>query len=432
MDWTPQSIRYVLLELVRETPLACRALYRVEEVVFTTEVPTLSVSIAERSVLYINPEFCKEHLRSEVEVKAVLMHEFFHILLGHTEKFTFSTPLHNLALDAIINAMIHRIFGEEYSSFFQRFYQGKGWQALLQPSRENSRLDFTLLAIHRKIYEGGISSDDLHAYLSYLEDSVEAEALGGIVFIGNHKAGNGYAMSQVLQNSLEQYKEFLSEQMNSGRSSSSFAHESIQWNGDKASIAMEWRRKTRAILLSCLVPGGKISKNPKRYTAYLPILHGKDRRSLISSFATEVIPLAHHALWGPGVKELVNVYLDVSYSMKDELEALLKLLKYFSAEFRFKCWSFSTVITPATLNAQGFSGHTSGGTDLGCVLEHIANTRCAKALIVTDGYVGPIDMALLSRATKRRKIAVLVSPQGNTSDLEAAGMFWEKLSSLAV
>ena len=98
-------------ELIEENPLAIRAVLKVLRIEFTDTVPTLAVTCEARPRLLVNLAFVGEHCRTEAHVKAVICHEFLHVLLRHTERFTTLTPAEHLALDAVINAIIHRSLG---------------------------------------------------------------------------------------------------------------------------------------------------------------------------------------------------------------------------------------------------------------------------------------------------------------------------------
>jgi len=140
MEWTEQQIRYVIQDMTSENPLACRALFKIADVEFTGKVPTMAVSLSGNPILKINLDFCRKHLRSENDVKAVLLHEFLHVLLLHTEKYKISNPLLNIALDAIINSIIYRYKGMDYAGFFARFYKWEGISLLLRPELMNCRM----------------------------------------------------------------------------------------------------------------------------------------------------------------------------------------------------------------------------------------------------------------------------------------------------
>lgn len=134
MQITKKHFNSILLELIEENPIASRGILRACKVVFTKDVPTLAITISGEPVLCVNLEFVNEHCRTETHIKAVLIHECLHVLLNHTERFKCVTPSINLALDAVINAIIHRSFGSEYSGMMSAYYaNAEGTLRLLRP-----------------------------------------------------------------------------------------------------------------------------------------------------------------------------------------------------------------------------------------------------------------------------------------------------------
>ncbi|MFP6904686.1 MAG: hypothetical protein VCG02_05660, partial [Verrucomicrobiota bacterium] len=139
MKMTESLFRQVLLDLIDENPIACSALLSIAKVEFTREVPTLAVTLEEHPVLKVNPDFCARHLHTETDAQSVILHEFLHVLLNHTERFKRMDPGLNLALDAVINHIIQRSCGEAYGDFFRRYYaRASGMAALLVPLRKNA------------------------------------------------------------------------------------------------------------------------------------------------------------------------------------------------------------------------------------------------------------------------------------------------------
>jgi hypothetical protein len=128
------EVRALLGELIDENPFATRAVLKILAVEFTETVPTLAVTAEERPRLLINLEFVREHCRTAEHVKAVLCREFLHVLLRHTSLQGPLTPARHLALDAVINAIIHRALGEAYSGLMSEYYKDAwGLMQLLRP-----------------------------------------------------------------------------------------------------------------------------------------------------------------------------------------------------------------------------------------------------------------------------------------------------------
>ena len=82
---------------------------------------------------------------------------------------------------------------------------------------------------------------------------------------------------------------------------------------------------------------------------------------------------------------------------------------------------FSTVVSPISLqDLQRGRIETTGGTDIGCVVDHALKHRVSKVLLVTDGYVGP-PTAAQRKAIHRSglDIRVALTPEGWRKDLNA-------------
>jgi len=72
---------------------------------------------------------------------------------------------------------------------------------------------------------------------------------------------------------------------------------------------------------------------------------------------------------------------------------------------------------------------TSGGTSLECVLEHVAKTRPACAVIVTDGYVEQIPRKRVA-ALAATRLHAIVTRDGNPAPLKSAGIAYSQLGRL--
>ncbi len=70
----------------------------------------------------MNLDSSSRHCHSDAKVKAVICHEFLHVLLRHTERRTPLTRARHLAFDAVINAIIHREHGPGASEMMSDYY----------------------------------------------------------------------------------------------------------------------------------------------------------------------------------------------------------------------------------------------------------------------------------------------------------------------
>jgi hypothetical protein len=141
-------------ELIDDNPFAVRAVLQILQVSFTESVPTLAVSCETQPRFLVNLDFIARHCHSENHVKAVIVHEFLHVLLRHTESVGPLTRARHIAFDAVINAIICRTQGQEWASFFQSYYARAGGIAkLLRPPTPTEQSEFwsigNLSAINR-------------------------------------------------------------------------------------------------------------------------------------------------------------------------------------------------------------------------------------------------------------------------------------------
>ena len=134
----PQDLTRRVLDAVPAGSYAMQALLSLARIEVSTDVPTAAVSCERRPALLINPDFVAAHCRTDEHLFMLVMHELYHVLLGHTRLYRVMTPAHNLAFDAVINAMLFARFpAVPYTSFFLDLYQRRGRP--LPPSRSPGR-----------------------------------------------------------------------------------------------------------------------------------------------------------------------------------------------------------------------------------------------------------------------------------------------------
>ncbi len=163
-------------------------------IAYSRKIPTAAVQTGVPPKLLFNREFVDERCRTDEHLLMLLMHEMYHLVLGHTRLFPLVTPAHNFAFDAVINAMICKSMpGYEYVSFFTGLYRDEGIEALLRPpeswspereGRARWKLKGDLLEAHKALYteEGDLTYRDIF-------DLVVARIIAGteVALLGNHR-----------------------------------------------------------------------------------------------------------------------------------------------------------------------------------------------------------------------------------------------------
>ncbi|MDO9694370.1 MAG: hypothetical protein Q7W56_06530 [Candidatus Latescibacteria bacterium] len=452
-----KRFRSILLELVDENPFAIRAALRILEVEFTNAVPTLAVTCADRPRLLVNLAFVREHCTSDDEVKAVICHEFLHVILRHTEQRQMLTPARHLAVDAVINAIIHRQYGPGYSGMMGRYYaDAAGRQKLLRPmngeehdwlSAHSGRDEYPQLPYWIRawssLYAGRLIVDDIEALATHLAGMVSGTPGAGPFTFGDDGGddagdllGNHDELGRELSGPLQETLEKSMREMNGRGIWRSPGGRGVGCNSYEALVASaeaplrQWRATTLAILRRHLTPdrlSRRCIESPHEYR--LPVLSPQDRRAFLRSQWAPFLPEAGWGGTAPRHTGTAQVYLDVSGSMSAEMPHLVALLGQLSGLIRRPFWAFSDTVAPAVIERGALKAQTTGGTSMSCVLEHLVRTRPTAAVVVTDGYIEALDRQLVAK-TAGTQLHALVSRDGSPAALERAGIACTQLPAL--
>lgn len=433
MNWTEQRIRAIITDLTMENPMACRSLLEIAEIQFTEQVPTMAVSLSDRPVLKINMTFCHKHLKSENDVKCVLLHEFLHVLLMHTSIYKDCDTLLNVALDAIINAIICRTAGPDYAGFFERFYPPTVPAILLRPvanwfDPNVKGISDTWRRIHNLIYTKGYCADDLHELLIELKQNDQNGDWNNLVFLGNHEP----------EDISESNKKVLNDIMEKMTGVDIWKHYHQPGHGGHNKQAehnvrnfrmQRWRKSATELIRKCLTPQKQAPIKCAVSTVTMPVLSSGDRRAFLRFRSGGIIPQAVHELLTPIRQEQATVYLDVSGSMDRELETIATLLHQLREWIRLPLLAFSDEVCEARFQNGKLLFNTSGGTTIDCVFDHIRAKQISTALIITDGYLGSMSGKTIA-GIQKEKIHFLLTSIHSTTNITDAGFPYRALPPL--
>jgi len=442
----------VYRELIEENPFAVRAVLKILEIEFSDAAETLAVTCEERPRLLVNLGFVTEHCKTDAHLKAVICHEFLHVLLRHTERFDHLAPAEHIALDAVINAIIHRELGPEYSGMMSQFYAretgvtrilrafGEADKEALHGHRRSqhgtaSRREFQFLFHWSKLYLGHYTADDIFGLVKDLTQPDGQEPvplLGGHCGSGSPGGGSFPEITGVLRAAVERS---LRSMNGSGIWRSPRAHgvgaDAYAEVFQSADVGVErWKRETFAVLKRLLRPDPKAKRSERRPCEYsLPVLSSGDRRAALRSLWSPFLP---ESRWEGTHRDRggsAHVYLDVSGSMDAEMPLVIALLQRLQGHIHRPLFAFSDEVAPARIVKGKLLAETSGGTSMSCVLEHLAATRPPSALVVTDGYIERVREELVARAGATQ-LHALVTRDGSSAELAAAGIPYTQLGRL--
>ena len=431
----PERFMSLIRELMDENPFAIRPFLKVAEVVFTDTVPTLAVTREASPRLLVNLGFLKAHCRGDAQVKAVIFHEFLHILLRHTEGHGPLTPAEHLAMDAVINAIIHRQLGPTASAMMSRYYaEAEGLMRLLRPPADGERIHehagrAFFGAPWEALYEGRLMVDDIRELAEGMTRRPTQVVLAPGQLLGNHEDDPRLPLPEALQEALGQSLRA----MNGGgiwRSPRGYeallpAYEALMAGVPEAQ--RQWQRTALKVLREYLLPDRlSRARQPHPRESLLPVLSPSDRRAFLQALWSPVLPASRWELSQERPRGTAQIYLDVSGSMNAEMPLLIGLLNRLRSHIRMPFWAFSTVVAPARISKGVLKADTTGGTSLACVLEHIKATRPEAAVIITDGYIESVPKALV-RATGGTRLHTLLTRDGSGTELSRAGLSYTQL-----
>ena len=433
------------------------------DIVFSDEVPTAGVQCTRAPTLLLNPAFVEEYCERDGHLLMLVMHELQHVILGHTTLFPRLTLAHNIAFDAVINAMLCRQFPSEadffratntWDEFPHRLLRpAPGWPHEPEPlpgdASDSER------ELHDLLYNDRDQQVTYHELFELLLGQLDPDQrLTDVVLLGDHGgpggAGEGdeqavrdATLRDVLRRIVEGWPP--PDQDLSGRDQGRMPR---NWALDPAASARaELRRALRRLLVRAGViqrarGGRRRSTQVEREVAVRTVLPQlNDRRARAWARLHGRPPV----LWRGQVQTtrrlsrpqpVAHVYLDISGSMNQALPTLAAALRAPHASGELRLFVFSTVIDearPGDLARQTFAN--TGGTRIGCVLEHLEQIppqkRPRRVVLITDGYVGAVSADTLQAL----KVSLYVGHyalygDASVNDLAAVSRHVEVLPSL--
>ena len=449
------------------------SLFRVR---FSDKTETACVTCGDSPELLLNKDFIEAHCQTDEHLFMLVMHELYHVILGHTRLFPRSTEVRNLVFDAVINAMLCSLFPKpEFTSFFTDYYPSDKMPfALLRPKGEGTP---SVAESALNLLYGGSDTGTYHdVYEVLLESGCVKEItvlLGGgrgaTALPGDGRArtpcapddGDGRARSPsapdgddgrartpcaphpILLGSHGDEDEAMSPEMKE------LIHKIIsKWPSPdrplhgqdlgaeerergfdaEADPAIRLRRGIRCLMRRAAIPGKKevrrrsVREMVCETATFLPDWHDRSHEAREVAFGDALIYSTSTRLQRPASRDnrQAFVYFDVSGSVAEQVPSVAQALLPYCRGGLCTVHVFSTVVHPASVRdlvARKFS--STGGTDINCVLKHILELpprrRPRAAVIITDGFTGKPDTTLAKRfrAARMRLFVGLVKTDAN-------------------
>jgi len=450
MTDTDQDLAERLSRALPAATYELEMLCRVAGIQWSRSIPTAAVTCGDRTRLLVNPDFVAEHCRLDEHLFLLVMHELWHVLLAHTRLYSRPTAAHNIAFDAIINAGLARQHcAPEYLEFFEGLNPADAFPALLlrppvgwpeRPQYPTAGPEGTARIV-RALYPRSNERTFEPTYDELLElidsDRLRPSVHGRPTLLGDHDDGVGEARDRAATDD-DLFGDVVRRIVATwppppfplgGRDAG--GNLAPGWGGVLDPPVQDVRRAFVAVVRRSL--GVRSGGYRRRTRIEVPTVGGA---GVLPNARDRLAPArrllgAPNTLWAqpsstrarvPETPVSAHVYVDVSGSMSTLLPHILGLLLPYAVRREIDVYQFSTEVVPLPLDQlRGARVQTTGGTSIDCVLEHVLSTpRVRRALVLTDGYVGPGRADLVAEVARRhvRIHAVLPHESAWTRDLE--------------
>lgn len=433
---TGQSLKARILNALPAATYQMDRFLSLVDIVVSDMAPTACVESGPQPRMHVNPEFIAKHCRYDEQLLMLVLHELYHVILGHTQLFPRPTEAHNIAFDAFINALLCHQFKDNLISldFFRSINGSKnfparllrppvGWPGRTRPVKGQSPEEIRII---RGLYGEKPNNITYQEVLDLLKANTTKGKLAEIVLLGDHSGeGKGgekddrVAKSEIVKKVL---REVVKDWPKKARAQLDGVVGKDRGEGGRIDDflmpkAKTPRREFLDALAKLLVRAGALNRYSQASRRWKKTVDSEDMTSVFPDIRDR---LAHgrEALWGrPPIlfttsinrfhwrltpKEAVHVYLDISGSMANELPWLAGALDPLEQSGSIKLFAFSTVVSKV---ARGGllrdSVRNTGGTDINCIFEHIwgypKRLKPARIVIITDGYFGSLHKGYAKR-----------------------------------
>ena len=438
------------------------SLFRVR---FSDEIETACVTCSAAPELLLNQKFVEEHCRTDEHLLMLVMHELYHVILGHTRLFPRPNEVSNIVFDAVINAVLCSLFPDPaFTSFFTDYYPSDRMPlALLRPKGEGTPPEAKEPL--RLLYDEagtGTYHDVFAALMKRAVVLLPGDILGGgngnasssdrkagemgkdkPVLLGSHGGGDDETspeMKDLLHEIISKWpspdRPLAGRDMGAAPREHEFGRAEVPDTKLRLGIC---RLIRRAALEGPVERRRRAVRERISETAtFLPVWTDRshEARELLLG---EALMYRAEVPWRRPVnrdRRKTCVYLDVSGSVEEEVPRLARVLEPFLRRGLCSVYVFSTVVKEASVRDLAAGKFTStGGTDIDCVLKHalsIPRTKRPKAIIViTDGATGKPALNLASdfqRARMRMHVGLVGTGPHPERDLAGIAASFDRLT----
>lgn len=414
-----EEIKNRLFSVIPTSSLHMMEFLKLMNIRFTEkETESAAVTCTSRPELLLNKNFVDTYCKTDEHLFMLVMHELYHIVLGHTHLFKRHTQIDNIAFDAVINAILCRMFPEEeYISFFKEINTDASFPGcILRPAGKDTPAQFMPILKNLYLTDTGTYFEVYECIANELEEKFKDGKLK-YVLLGNHSENNDDMNNPLLKKMLDKViSKWPRELVVNGRDlGGELEDQTIEF----AKAERINQNKMNRLLRKAGVIRGSVEKKKISYR-YVPeealsvVLDYKDRSLLAKSLIYQKPLLYNSVLLNKKIVRENNlqtlIYLDVSGSVVKDIKHFAPLLLKPYKNKECLLFAFSTLVVPVTYQEFKKGKYKStGGTCIDCIFKHYFSLpkkkQTKKILILTDGYTGQVKDEFYQRI-KAEKIQI--------------------------
>ena len=436
------AIRERIFNVLPAASYQMEKLFGLFDIEFSTETETAAVECRTTPRLLLNKGFLDKYCQDDGDLFLLILHELYHVILGHTRLFPRVTPIDNIVFDAVINSMLSRTVGRTVgTSLFTRTngYDSLPERLLRPPPGWPDEFEDAVATLPKEEQRiiGLLYGPDEPSDITYrdiyelLRKELSGCVVPNVLLLGSH--GPEQDADALLKEAVRSIVEgwppppFRIAGRDEGRSAEDF------WLRPADKPGSAFQKAFESALRKCGVRAGRgaavyrrqVTSSPRSVETVLP--NARDRRIHALRAVLGQDPLFYRSELSeqrprPVRAPIVHLYLDISGSMTACLPYLSAACRDPFKRGELKIFAFSTVVSQ-------IKGHdlskapmkNTWGTDINAVLEHMtgipARRRPKVILIATDGYVGQGRTDLIA-SLDRTRVVVALTDSGHAADLQ--------------
>lgn len=189
MKYSEKEIKRRIYNLIPVATLQMQEFLSLLKIEFTNKTESAAITCEVTPSLLLNMDFVNKYCRCDEHLLMLIMHEIYHIILGHNNFFKKVTLIDNIAFDAIINAIIVRKFSEkEYVSFFEKINPSNSFPgSILRPLAEDT--PFEARELLHQLYETNDAT--YYEIYEFIRNHFNEQLIGNhYILIGSHSPFN--------------------------------------------------------------------------------------------------------------------------------------------------------------------------------------------------------------------------------------------------